>query len=516
MILLGASNTSKLPQKSKRKQQKIAADILESIDDYIYSLDKKWNFSYINKTAAKDFGFPPNELVGKNIWNMFPKLVGTAVEKNYFEAMDKREIKRFEWKTVYVKNKVKEFTVFPSAEGVTVYSKDITERKKAEEELYKSRELLKNIINSADSVIIARDLDEKLILLNNTESTLYGMPVEKALGTTPYDIYPKKVAEDIMIWDKKVFSEGKSFRYEENVPVKGELRTYVTNKFPLKNSDGKVYGLGAVITDITERKQIEIKLEQYSKNLEKIVEERTRQLQEKERLATIGETAGMVGHDLRNPLQSIAGDLYLLDCDISSLPESNDKKSMQESVSNIQENLLYIDKIVEDLKNYAKQITPNLEMVNVEKVIEEAMLIVPIPSNLQVALVVENGFPMITADFSMLKRVLTNLLQNAVQAMPQGGKLSVDAKCRDTDVFISVEDTGVGISEELKPKLFQPMVTTKAKGQGLGLAVVKRLVEAQGGAVSFESEEGKGTKFTVKLKVKPEGFKQRLSNQQLT
>ena len=490
---------SKKVQKPKRSKQRIAADILESIEDYVSSFDYNWNFIYINKTTAHDFGFEPHELMGRNFWKTFPKFVGTTLERNYRDAMVKREIRRFEWKTIYADTGFKEFTVFPSAEGITVYSRDVTERKKAEEELYRNRELLNSIVNSTDSVILARTLDEKLILLNRAQSKLYKMPIETALGTTPYDIYPKDVAERIMSWDKKVFAEGKSFRYEENVPIDGTLHTYVTNKFPLRDSEGKIYGLGGVITDITERKQMETQLEQYTKNLETIVEERTKQLQEKERLATIGETAGMVGHDIRNPLQSIAGDLYLLDSDIASLPENNTKKSMQESVVSIQENLQYIDKIIEDLKNYSRRLEPCIEKINVEKVIEETMLIVPIPSNLQVILEVERGFPMIRADFAMLKRVLTNLVQNAVQAMPQGGKLAIRTYCRDNKEFISVEDTGVGIPDDLKPKLFHPMVTTKAKGQGLGLAVVKRLVEAQGGTVSFESEVGRGTEFIIEL-----------------
>lgn len=497
--IVSAAKLERKDRKTRRSKERIAAGILESIDDYVSSFDRNWNFIYVNKTTAHDFGFEPNDLIGKNFWKTFPKLVGTIVEKNYHEVMDKREIRHFEWKTIYANTGFKEFAVFPSAEGITIYGKDITERKKAEEELYRSRELLDNIVNSTDSVIIARNLDEKLILLNKAQSKLYNMSIKEAVGTTPYDIYPKDVAERIMSWDKKVFAQGKSFRYEENVPINGVLHTFVTNKFPLRDSEGKIFGLGGVITDITERKQMETKLEQYTKNLEYLVEERTKQLKEKERLVTIGETAGMVGHDIRNPLQSIAGNLYLLDCDIAALPEGDDKKSMQESVISIQTSLLYIDKIVEDLKNYAKRLEPHLEKIDVEKVIEEVMLIVPIPSNLEVVIDVEKGFPLITADFPMLKRVLTNLVQNAVQAMPQDGKLTVKAYRRDSNVFISVEDTGVGIPEALKPKLFQPMVTTKAKGQGLGLAVVKRLVEVQGGTVTFESEVGRGTKFIVEL-----------------
>lgn len=92
-----------------------------------------------------------------------------------------------------------------------------------------------------------------------------------------------------------------------------------------------------------------------------------------------------------------------------------------------------------------------------------------------------------------------NLVNNAVQAMPKGGKLTIEAHTTKDKVIISVKDTGVGIPEEVKPNLFTPLFTTKSKGQGLGLAVVKRLVEGLNGKVSFESEEGKETKFIVEL-----------------
>lgn len=97
--------------------------------------------------------------------------------------------------------------------------------------------------------------------------------------------------------------------------------------------------------------------------------------------------------------------------------------------------------------------------------------------------------------------MLTNLITNAVQAMPDGGKLTVKGYIEKGNAYLIVEDTGVGIPKEVQPKLFTPMMTTKAKGQGLGLAVVKRLVEALGGKISFESQEGKGTRFIIALPV---------------
>ncbi|MGD6932800.1 MAG: ATP-binding protein [Candidatus Bathyarchaeia archaeon] len=101
----------------------------------------------------------------------------------------------------------------------------------------------------------------------------------------------------------------------------------------------------------------------------------------------------------------------------------------------------------------------------------------------------------------MLKRILQNLSTNAIQAMPEGGKLTVYASPnrKTGKIEITVKDTGVGISKEVQEKMFTPLVTTKAKGQGLGLAVVKRLTEALNGSLTFESQEGKGTTFTIYL-----------------
>jgi signal transduction histidine kinase len=103
------------------------------------------------------------------------------------------------------------------------------------------------------------------------------------------------------------------------------------------------------------------------------------------------------------------------------------------------------------------------------------------------------------ADPSLMKRVFTNLILNAVQAMPDGGKLMIKAQMDGDFISISVQDTGVGIPKEMMPRLFQPLVTGKSKGTGLGLAVSKRLVEAHNGSISIESEVGTGTEVTVRL-----------------
>jgi signal transduction histidine kinase len=112
---------------------------------------------------------------------------------------------------------------------------------------------------------------------------------------------------------------------------------------------------------------------------------------------------------------------------------------------------------------------------------------------------VESDARKVVADSSYINRIMYNLVNNAVQAMPQGGKLSIHVYKEATDVIITVKDTGVGVPEVLKSKLFTPMFTTKAKGQGFGLPVVKRMTEALGGTVTFKSQEDKGTTFTIRL-----------------
>jgi signal transduction histidine kinase len=125
-----------------------------------------------------------------------------------------------------------------------------------------------------------------------------------------------------------------------------------------------------------------------------------------------------------------------------------------------------------------------------------------VPKNVKVQVKVQKEAGTVMADSDILKRILGNLVTNAVQAMPEGGKLTITASQKENQTTITVEDTGKGIPEEIKPKLFTPLFTTKSKGQGFGLAVTKRLIEALGGTISFESEAGKGTIFFIKFSPK--------------
>ncbi len=215
------------------------------------------------------------------------------------------------------------------------------------------------------------------------------------------------------------------------------------------------------------------------------------------RLAAIGETAGMVGHDIRNPLQAITGDVYLAKTELASTSESTEKKNALESLQEIEKNIDYINKIVADLQDYAKTMNPVAQETNLDALCKE--LLKNKPENIKTSCSVDKTARTIVIDCNILKRILGNLVSNAFQAMPNGGELTLKAYQESGCTIITIKDTGIGISDKVKPKLFTPFFTTKSKGQGLGLAVVKRMTEALGGTVTFESQEGNGTTFIVRL-----------------
>jgi signal transduction histidine kinase len=267
-------------------------------------------------------------------------------------------------------------------------------------------------------------------------------------------------------------------------------------------ADGKTRIIVGVDQDVTEQKQAEDKIKAYSKHLEELVNERTKQLVTYERLAAIGQIAGMIGHDIRNPLQAIVNELYFAKQEMAERINKRDMQSALESLGIIQEQTDYISKIVSDLQDYARPLNPELQLINACETIGQSLKSVPIPNEIKTEVICEDSTPLLMLDPTLLKRILTNLVSNSIQAMPNGGKLTVQLSMEGNKALISVIDTGVGIAEEAKPKIFSPLFTTKAKGQGLGLAVVKRLVEALNGTIGFESKAGKGTKFTIRFPIK--------------
>jgi len=260
----------------------------------------------------------------------------------------------------------------------------------------------------------------------------------------------------------------------------------------------------ALEREIAERVRAEEKLQAYSVRLEEMVEERTRelvdaqeQLVRREKLATLGQLAGGVAHELRNPLGVINSAVYYLNVVLSDADET-----IIEYLEMISQQVRHATKIVSDLLDFARIRLARREDVSLATLIERTLGKQPPPEGVQVTTEIPPGLPTVFVDPEQMEQVLVNLVRNAYDAMPDGGRLTIAAKrVTGPSIRIQISDSGCGIAEENMDRLFEPLFTTKVRGIGLGLTVSKSLVEANGGSIEAESDgvPGKGSTFTVHL-----------------
>jgi len=210
-----------------------------------------------------------------------------------------------------------------------------------------------------------------------------------------------------------------------------------------------------------------------------------------ERLAAIGQLALMVGHDLRNPLQSMT-------LAVHGLRNGNHPNDIHSKlIRNIEESIEYADRIVRNLSDYSSELQLNLEPTRIISIIKRAIASSQVPRKIRIKLP-ENDY-IVTVDPTAMQRVLVNLVRNACDAMPQGGELAINTSRSDGSLQIDISDTGTGVPRHVIQNLGKPLQTTKARGLGLGLAISKRIVEAHGGSLSGESFDGKGSNFRVTI-----------------
>ncbi len=263
-----------------------------------------------------------------------------------------------------------------------------------------------------------------------------------------------------------------------------------------------------VAWEIAERKRAEQQLSNYAEHLAQEVSERTSELRDaqeqlvrQEKLALMGQLAGSIGHELRNPLGVILNAVYFLK--MVAQKDASDK--VREYLTIIENEARTSDKIVTDLLDFTRLKSIDREAVSVADLIGETLERFPVPPSVEVVLEIPPDLPKINVDPQHMIQILRNLTVNASQAMGSKiiagvsttGRLTFSANVQDEMVRLNIQDTGVGIPPENLPKLFEPLFTTKIKGIGLGLAVSKKLIEANSGRIEVRSEAGVGSTFTI-------------------
>jgi PAS domain S-box-containing protein len=496
----------------RKKAEELHRSVVELSPDSIITVDMKGVLTSCNNAATKMLGYSKDEMIGKHFSKIgvirtrdLPKFLKLFISSLKGKVTKPLELtfNRKDGTPLLAEVHVGLLKEGSRMIGLQAISRDITERKRMEKKLRQYSEHLEELVKertedlseletrhsvlmkeASDGVVILQD--ERIAFVNKSLLKISGYSRDELIGI-PF----QKIAKMVDKKYRQVVKDRHERRTkgEENpATVELELIAKTGEYIPIETNSALIQRNGhpavlTIVRDIRERKRME--------------EERLRL----EKLAAIGEVTTMVGHDLRNPLQSIENATYYLN---NELPHLQITQKTMEMLKVINDSVNYADKIIRDLQDLSAVRKTTLKKTNINAIVKETLSQVETQENME--LITKLGhLPEIKADKDMIKRVFLNLAMNGIQAIKEkGGRLKVSTKKTKESVEITFEDTGIGISKENKEKIFTPFFTTRAKGMGVGLAICKKFVESHGGSIEVESKEGKGSTFTVILPVQSE------------
>ena len=342
---------------------------------------------------------------------------------------------------------------------------------------------LNNILESMSGGVLGLGMDGRITLFNQAAEEITGRSQDEVVG---------RLYEEVMGIDGddeksalRTLATGESFNNLERELRRGDGRAlhigFSTSQ--ARDKDGRVFGTIEAFNDLTEVKRLEA------------------QVQRMHTLAALGEMAATVAHEIRNPLGGIASFANLLERDLDVGDPS------RRLVRKITEGVARLNRIVSSLLSYTRPLNLNTHEVDLSSVVEEATAFFELDLDRLGDVSIERHFPgqplSCEVDTEQFQQVILNLLLNAIQAMRGGGAIHMEVFAdEDAEIpyaVLCVRDTGIGIDEEVREKLFTPFFTTKEDGTGLGLVTSKKIVEAHGGNIRVESTPGEGTSFFVAL-----------------
>jgi len=375
-------------------------------------------------------------------------------------------------------------------EGINI---DISDRKRMERELKEANDFLMNLIDSSVDGIIVTNMKGDILLFNKGGENLLGYKSEEVVGKMHIrNIYPPGVAKEVM--DKlkspdyggigKLTSFPIVHRRKDGELIEGDLSASL-----IYDEKGNEIASVGIFKDLRERLRIE-------RELQKMQEA----LLQSEKLAAMGRLTSQIAHELNNPIYGIMNTLELLKTEIS--PESKRRRILDLSLSEIQR----LSEMLRNMLSFSKPEEEKRRPIKIDELIEGILLMMEKQmreSNIQVETSFDPDIPEIMASTNQMRQVMLNLIKNAKEAMPKGGNLFIRTGKEDNRVLIHIQDTGMGIPEEIRDKIFEAFFTTKqkVKGVGLGLSVCYGIIKDHGGEIKVESEEGKGTTFVISLPI---------------
>ena len=469
--------------------------LAESITDVFYAFDENLKYTYWNKASEELTGISAEDALGKHLYDVFPKNKQTRnAEENYLKVLrEKRPQYFFNEYQLGAKDYFFEISAYPSIGGLSVFVKDITERRQAEEALRQSEEKLRLIFETLPEGITILDTDGKIVQSNKITASIYGYDnEEEIIGLSIFELIAKREHTRIREIMKKTLKEGPSGAIEVTQLRKdrSEFPAEVSGAV-LKDASGNPTGLITIMENITERKK---------------AEEREKQLQQElitsGRLAIVGQMAAGIAHEINNPLTGVVGFAGLLLK--KDLPED-----IKKDVNLIYEGAQRITDITSKMLTFARKQKPERTLANINDILETTLIMRSYEmksSNIEVITELDPDLPMTMVDAGQIQQVFLNIILNAEIEMwkaHSGGNLVVKTKRINNTIRISFKDDGPGITKKNIDRLFTPFFTTRdvGEGTGLGLSVSYGIITQHGGKIYAKSTVGKGATFFVELPI---------------
>lgn len=492
--------TQRRAEEALREMQQRLQAVLDNSPNMIYLKDPDGRFVMVNHRLADLLERPAREIVGKTVYDVYPPHIADAFAEGDRIVLESG-----------VAFEREERVVFPHGDRVTINNKfplrgpdgkvelicgiatDVTARRQAEDDLREVQWQLQGILENAFTSIYLKDLEGHYLLVNQELGELLGHPSTELLGRTTYDLLPPETAARLTSHDRDVLDSGTPITQEVTLPLAGGDRVILSNKFPLRGRDGTVRYLGGISLDITDRKRAETALASATAAADAANRAKS-------------EFVSRMSHELRTPLNVILGFGQLLQLDEL-------RPDQEEALGHILSAGTHLLDLINDALDISRvesgRVSLSLEPVDLAIFCRETMqLLAPLATASSVRLEgpgLEPNEHWVTADRQRLKQILLNLVSNAIKYNHQGG--SVTISCAMTEKGASrcaVADNGPGIPPEKLDRMFTPFDRLGAEGSGiegtgLGLALTKRLVEAMGGIIGFESGNSGGATFWIDL-----------------
>jgi PAS domain S-box-containing protein len=359
-------------------------------------------------------------------------------------------------------------------------------------ELTRQQYILDTFMESIPDRIYFKDLQSRITKANKAHATMMGFsnPVEE-IGKTDFDFYPEELARARYDQEQKIIRTGQSLLSVEEPDGTG--RWALTTKMPLRDEHGKIIGTFGISHDITEMKQAQAEL--------------VRQ----ERLSALGQLTATVAHEIRNPLGTVRTSVYVINDAVGKLEmETDEARRLERALQLAERNIARCDTIIAELLDFTRVWAPQLSSTDIDEwlsgVLDEMLDQGTIPESIPCIREL-NADIEVSVDTEHLRRAVINIVGNAVDAMQEeagsrsGNRLTVHTHVVDERLEIRVRDTGCGIPDEVMDNLFEPLFSTKSFGVGLGLPIVKGIMEQHGGGVELESQIDAGTSVTLWLPI---------------